>query len=138
MGRQLRFRGLIMSVRTIQWWLGSVFFALGSWCLISPSSVLALTITPAYRSDAPIVPVLIGAFGAQALIAGLFAVFARFERRTFLAYGLGLLPFFVFDYWAYAMVPMLTVVGLLDVVGNVAMLGLCLLGYQAAKTRRPS
>jgi hypothetical protein len=125
-----------MSVRAIQWWLASVFFILGGWCLISPSSVLALTITPADQSDAPIVQVLIGAFGAQALIAGLFAAFSRFERRTFLAYGLGLLPFFVFDYWAYAVVPMLTVVGLLDVVGNVAMLLLCVLGYRAARPER--
>ena len=121
-----------MRVRTIQWWLASVFIALGGWCLISPASVLALSITPAYRSEAPIVQVLIGAFGAQALIAGLFAAFSRFEQRTFLAYGIGLLPFFVFDYWYYAVVPMLTVVGLLDVVGNVVMLVMCALGYRAA------
>jgi hypothetical protein len=122
-----------MSVRTTQWWLASVFFVLGGWCLILPASVLELTITPTYRSDAPIVLVLIGAFGAQALIAGMFAAFARFEHRTFLAYGIGLLPFFVFDYWAYAVVPMLTIIGLLDVVGNLVMLGLCLIGYRAAQ-----
>lgn len=121
-----------MSVRTIQWWLAAVFFVLGGWCLVSPGSVLAMTITPAYRSDAPIVTILIGAFGAQALIAGLFAAFSRFERRTFLAYGVGLLPFFVFDYWFYAVEPMLTWIGLLDAVGNVAMLILCFLGWRAA------
>lgn len=124
-----------MSVRTIQWWLASVFFLLGGWCLISPASVLSLTITPAYQSDAPVVPVLIGAFGAQALIAGLFAALSRFERRTFLAYGIGLLPFFVFDYWFYAVVPMLTWIGLFDAVGNVVMLALCLLGWRAAGTK---
>ena len=64
-----------MSVRTIQWWLAAVFVVLGGWCLVSPGSVLALTITPTYQSEAPIVPILIGAFGAQALIAGLFAAF---------------------------------------------------------------
>jgi len=121
-----------MSIRVIQWWLASVFVVLGGWCLISPESVLALTITPEYRSDAPLVPILIGAFGAQALIAGLFAAFSRFERATFLAYGLALLPFFVFDYWFYAVEPMLTWFGLLDGVGNVIMLGLCVLGYRAA------
>lgn len=124
-----------MSARTIQWWLASVFFVLGGWCLISPASVLALTITPAYQSDAPVVPVLIGAFGAQALIAGLFAALSHFERRTFLAYGISLLPFFVFDYWFYAVVPMLTWIGLFDAVGNVVMLALCLLGWRAAGTK---
>jgi hypothetical protein len=121
-----------MSVRTIQLMLASVFFVLGGWCLVSPGSVMALTITPAYQSDAPIVPILIGAFGAQALLAGLFAAFSRFARATFLAYGIGLLPFFVFDYYFYAVQPMLTVLGLLDAVGNVVMLWLCLLGWRAA------
>ena len=57
---------------------------------------------------------------------------SRFEQRTFLAYGIGLLPFFVFDYWFYVVVPMLTWVGLLDVVGNVVMMGACVAGWQAA------
>ena len=130
-----------MSVRTIQWWLASVFFVLGGWCLVSPGTVLSLTITPAYRSDAPIVPILVSAFGAQALLAGLFAAFARFTRTTFLAYGMALLPFFVFDYWFYAVEPMLTWIGLLDAVGNILMLGLCVLGWRAASrsvdTERP-
>lgn len=121
-----------MSVRTIQYLLASVFFVLGGWCLVSPGSVLALTITPEYRSDAPIVPILVGAFGAQALIAGLFAAFSRFTKATFLAYGIALLPFFVFDYWFYAVEPMLTPLGLLDAVGNVVMLALCVAGWRKA------
>lgn len=122
-----------MSVQTIQRLLACVFFVLGGWCLVSPGSVLALTITPAYQSDAPIVPILVGAFGAQALIAGLFAAFARFTKTTFLAYGLALIPFFVFDYWFYAVEPMLTPLGLLDVAGNVAMLALCVVGWRKAE-----
>lgn len=121
-----------MTVRTLQWSLASVFFLLGGWCLVAPASVLALTIRPEYQSDAPLVPVLIGAFGAQALLAGLFAAFSRFERITFLAYGVALLPFFAFDYWAYAVVPLLTPLGLLDAVGNVIMLISCVAGYRLA------
>jgi hypothetical protein len=121
-----------MSVRTIQYLLASVFLVLGGWCLIAPSSVLVLAITPAFRSDAPIVPIIVACFGAQAIIAGTFAAFSRFTRTTFLAYGVVLLPFFAFDYWFYAVVPMLTPVGLIDVVGNLIMLGLCVLGWRAA------
>lgn len=124
-----------MSVRTIQWWLASVFFILGGWCLVAPGSVLTLAIRPEYHAAAPIVPLLIRCFGAQAVLAGIFAAFSRFERRTFLAYGVALLPFFVFDYWAYAVAPILTPVGLLDAVGNVAMLGLCFLGYRVSDGR---
>lgn len=122
-----------MTVRNIQYLLASVFFILGGWCLVSPSSVMALCVTPAFQSADPIVPILVGAFGAQALIAGLFAAFSRFTKTTFLAYGLGLLPFFVFDWWFYAVTPMLTVVGMLDAVGNVAMLALCVIGWRKAE-----
>lgn len=130
-----------MSVRSIQYLLASVFLVLGGWCIVSPSSVLDLAFRPEYQSDAPVVPILMGAFGAQALIAGTFAAFARFTRATFLAYGIALLPFFVFDYWFYVVEPLLTPIGLLDAVGNIVMLALCYLGWRKAgeetEARRP-
>jgi hypothetical protein len=122
-----------MLPRAIQYLLAAVFFGLGGWCVISPESVLDLSIRPAFRAHAPIEAFLIGAFGAQALIAALFAATARFTRTTFLAYGLGLIPFFVFDYWFYAVTPVLTEVGLLDAVGNVIMLALCVIGWRRAE-----
>jgi hypothetical protein len=126
-----------MSVQRIQWLLASVFFILGGWCVISPASVMALTIQPHYRTEHPLALIALGAFGAQAMIAGLFAAFSRFTRATFLAYGIGLLPFFVFDYWFYVVEPVLTPVGMLDAVGNVVMLALCVMGWRAAgPTRR--
>ncbi|PWR23869.1 hypothetical protein [Zavarzinia compransoris] len=121
-----------MSVRKIQFLLASVFFVLGGWCLVAPQSVLDLTVTPAYRGDDPVVPILVGCFGAQALLSGLFAAFSRFTRATFLAYGIALLPFFVFNYWFFVVEPMLTWIGLLDALGNAVMLGLCVLGWRAA------
>ena len=125
-----------MTSRQIQYALAAVFFVLGGWCLLSPASVMALTIRPEYQSGDPIVAVLIGAFGAQALIAGLFAAFSTFTRTTWAVYAAALLPFFVFDYWFYAVEPMLTWVGLLDAVGNVIMLGLCVLGWRALAPQR--
>ncbi|HEX8258465.1 MAG TPA: hypothetical protein VF589_12615 [Allosphingosinicella sp.] len=50
-----------------------------------------------------------------------------------MAYGVALLPFFVFDYYFYAVEPMLTAVGLLDAAGNVAMLALCWVGWRTAE-----
>lgn len=122
-----------MSIIAIQRLLASVFIVLGGWCLLAPQSVLHLTVTPAYQSDDRIVSILMGAFGAQALIASLFALTARFTSTTFLAYGLSLFPFFVFDYWFFAVEPMLTPLGMLDAVGNVIMLALCWLGWRAAR-----
>lgn len=120
-----------MSTKSIQYLLASVFFVLGGWCLVSPSSVINLAIRPEYQSDAPIVPILMAAFGAQATIAGSFAAFAKFTRATFAAYAVVLLPFFAFDYWFYAVEPMLTPIGLLDAVGNIVMLALCWLGWRS-------
>lgn len=120
----------MMTARTAQYLLASVFFVLGGWCLVAPGMVIELAFTPAYRSSEPIVPLLMACFGAQAVIAGIFAAFSIFTRRTFLAYGIALLPFFVFDYWFYAVEPMLTEIGLLDVVGNIIMLWLCWIGWK--------
>lgn len=119
-------------VRAIQWLLASIFFILGGWCVIAPASVMMLAIRPEYRSAAPIALIAIGCFGAQAMIAGLFAAFSRFGRATFLAYGIALAPFFAFDLWYYAIEPMLTPIGLLDAVGNLGMLALCVVGWRAA------
>ena len=124
-----------MSSKQIQYMLASVFFVLGGWCVLSPTSVMDLAITPEYRSTAPIAPILMGAFGAQAIIAGTFAAFSTFTKETYVAYGLVLLPFFVFDYWFYVIDPMLTGIGLLDVLGNVVMLALCFLGWRLAPSR---
>ena len=121
-----------MSAKHTQYCLASVFFVLGGWCLVSPPSVLELAITPQYRSDAKIVPILMAAFGAQAVIAGTFAAFSTFTKTTFIAYALVLMPFFVFDYWFYVVDPMLTEIGLLDVVGNLIMLALCWWGWRTA------
>ena len=118
-----------MTPLAIQRGIAAVFLILGGWCLFLPQSVLDLTVTQEWRSDAPIVCVLMSAFGAQASIAGLFAWTARFTRTTFLVYGIALLPFFIFDYWAFTE-GMISPLGLLDAVGNVIMLVLCYLGWK--------
>jgi hypothetical protein len=125
-----------MSTRSMQTILASVFFILGGWCLFAPGSVLALCIQPDYQSDDPIAPFLMAAFGAQAMIAGLFAMTAQFTRLTFLAYGIGLLPFFAFDFYFYFVTPVLTLIGAGgDFVGNVIMIGMCWLGWRNAPAR---
>lgn len=117
--------------RVLQWLIAAVFLGLGGWCLIAPGSVIALTVRPEHQSQSLLALVTIGAFGAQACIAGLFAAFSVFTRRTFLAYGIALLPFFVFDWWFYAVEPLFNALILLDAVGNVIMLALCWRGYRS-------
>ena len=118
-----------MTARHAQLAIAAVFLVLGAWCLVAPQSVLTLGLRPDYRSDAAIVPVFVACFGAQAMLAGLFAAFSIFTRRTFLAFAVALLPFFVFDYWFYAVEPMFNALILLDAAGNAIMLWLCWVGW---------
>jgi len=113
----------------LQWLIAAVFFVLGGWCLIAPASVMELTVREAYHSEHPIVLISLGAFGAQAVLAGLFAALSRFTRWTFLGFGLAVLPFFVFDWWFYAIEPIFNELILLDAAGNVIFIALCARGY---------
>lgn len=119
-----------MSPRTIQYAIAAVFFVLGGWCLIAPQSVIDLTVRPDYRPDDAIAPLLVGCFGAQACIAGTFAAFSIFTRTTFLAYGIGVLPFFGFNYYFYFVEPVFNELILLDAAGNLIFVVLCVLGYR--------
>jgi hypothetical protein len=122
-----------MTARTTQYLIGSVFLILGGWSLLFPQSVIDLAIRPEYRSDDFLSTFAMACFGAQACLFALVAFTAIFTRRTFLAYGLALLPFFWFNYYFYFTVPVLTEVGLLDFVGNATMLGLCWHGWRVAE-----
>ncbi len=122
-----------MTVRQIRLGIAAVFFILGGWALLAPLSVIDLTLRPEFRSDAPILPFVVACFGAQALLSGLFAAFARWTATTFLAYAIALLPFFWFNIWFTWVDPVFTTLGLLDAVGNVVMFALCLIGWRKAR-----
>jgi hypothetical protein len=108
------------------------FLVLGAWCLFFPQLVERLGFTPEYYHGTPTTALMMGCFGAQAVLAGLFAFFSRFSRITFLVYGIALLPFFWFNYWFVFVVPMFNQWMLLDFVANLAMLALCVIGYRAS------
>ncbi len=121
-----------MTARHIQYFIASVFFILGGWAVLAPQSVIDVVFLPELRGG-KLLPFAIACFGAQAMISGLFAAFARFTSTTFLVYGIALLPFFVFNWWFTFVEPVFTMFGLLDAVGNAIMLWLCYLGWK--KTR---
>ena len=121
-----------MSATASQRLIAAVFIVLGGWALIDPGSVIELGLQPGYREGAGM-GFAVGCFGAQALIAGLFATTARFTRATFAAYGVMLIGFLVFDYWFWAIEPVLTPLGAaLDGIGNLIMMALCWVGWRKA------
>lgn len=108
------------------------FLILGGWCLATPQMVERLTINPAYQHLSPTSALLIGCFGAQAVLGGLFIAFSRWTRRTFAIYGAALLPFFWFNYYFVFVVPALTRWMALDFGANLFMLGICAWGWRTA------
>ena len=121
-----------MTALTAQRLIAAVFVILGGWAMASPQSAIELGLRPEFRDGAGM-PFAVGCFGAQALIAGLFAATARFTRVTFASYGAMLIGFLVFDYWFWAIEPVLTTLGAaLDGIGNLIMLALCWVGWRKA------
>lgn len=113
------------------------FLVLGAWCLVLPGQVERLGFRPEYLHASTTTAVLMGCFGAQAILSGLFAAFSRFTRTTFLVYGIALLPFFWFNYWFVFVVPVFNQLMLIDFAANVAMLALCVIGYRASAREAP-
>ena len=124
-----------LSPLTIQRAISAVFLVLGGWALVHPWSVATLCLRPEYRGG-PALAFVIGAFGVQALIAGLFAATARFTAATFAGYGVMLVGFLSFNVWFGLVDPVLTPLGAgLDAFGNLAMLALCVTGYRSLAAR---
>jgi hypothetical protein len=122
-----------MSPLVIQRLIAVPFLTLGSWCLLAPHSVERLGVNPEYQHLSATSALMMGCFGAQAVLSGLFAWFSRFTATTFLAYGIALLPFFWFNYWFVFEVPIFNRWMAIDFVSNAVMLALCVLGWRASK-----
>ena len=120
-----------MSALLAQGLIAVPFLVLGAWCLLLPQMVERLGSTPEYYHGTPTTALMMGCFGAQAVLSGLFAWFSRFTRTSFVVYAIALLPLFWFNCWFVFVVPMFNQWMLLDFGVNVAMLTLCVIGYRA-------
>jgi hypothetical protein len=92
-----------------------------------------LAINPEFQHLSTTSALMMGCFGSQAILSGIFAWFSRFTATTFLVYAIALLPFFVFNYWFVFVVPVFNQWMALDFVSNAAMLGLSLWGWRISR-----
>lgn len=107
-----------------------VFLALGGWCLLAPHMVEALSLKSEYQHLSATTALLMGCFGAQAILCGALMLMARFTAATFLGFGLlASLPFFVFNAWFVWVAGMFTGWMLLDFAGNVSFLLIGITGW---------
>jgi hypothetical protein len=124
--------------RLPQWLIAAPFLLLGGWCLVLPSQVEALVLSPAFQHGSATTRLLLGCFGAQAVLSGLFAAFSRFTAATFVVYGVALLPFFWFNYYFVFVVPMFNRWMALDLISNAFMFGCCIWGWLRLRAGRPA
>ncbi len=111
--------------------LAFIFLGLGGWCLLFPATVEALVLRPEYYVGNNTSALLMGCFGAQAILAGTLILTAEFTPRTFLIFGLvGSIPFFGFNYYFYFVKSMFTDWMLLDFAGNIGILALGIAGWR--------
>lgn len=120
-----------MTSRNVQMLLALIFIGLGGWCLLMPRMVESLAFRPEYLHLSTTSMVLIGCFGAQAVLVGVVIATTQFRPSTFLVFGIaGSLPFFVFNYYFYFIVEVFTKWMLLDFVGNICIFTLSIIGYR--------
>ena len=119
-----------IKARHVQYLLAFIFLGLGGWCLVAPAQVESLGLRPEFQHNSMTSALLIGCFGAQAVLAGTLIATTIFPARAFLIFGLiGSVPFFVFNYYFYFSLRMFTDWMLLDFVGNAGILACGIAGY---------
>lgn len=112
-----------MKAITIQRMLGSIFLVLGLWVLLFPGHAEQTALSPDHYIGTYTSAVLIGCFGAQAVLCSTLMFTSVFTSRTFLIFGLvGSVPFFIFNYYFLYVVPIFNNWMFLDFIGNIGIL----------------
>ena len=125
----------MLTSRQIQVALSAIFIVLGAWCVVAPGNVEGLMLRPEYQHQDATTHVLLGCFGAQAILAGTLLYLADLSPSAFLMFGLiGSIPFYIFFNWYFYFVqPMFTSLMLVDVLGNTGILCCGIAGYYLKK-----
>ena len=121
------------SLRLLQMLIALPFLLVGGLCLFAPGGVERSVITPAYQHNSATTHILIALFGSQSILVGIFAALSRFERKTFIVYGIAILPFLLSNYYLSIVIPVFNGWMAVDFAGNLMMLGVCIWGARLAE-----
>ena len=110
--------------------LGAAYLILGLATMGLPDLMLEISVQDlSQRND--LTRLVFQCFGLQASLFGLLALASRFTRTTYLVIGSAVLPVFVFDYWFYAVNPVLTLAGsMIDGIFNILFIAMCWIGWR--------
>lgn len=110
--------------------IAAAFLSFGAAALAAPDAVLQIGADMPPRAAASLA---IGALGAHAMAAGLFATFVRFKSWTFPGFALSLAPILAADWWLYAKAGAPSALMALHAGGMAACVALCAIGFFAAQ-----
>ncbi len=122
--------------------MGTVFTGMGLVTLMFPCTILRLSIPAIHWSNIisidhvnPTVKLITQCFGSQAVLSGILILFSDFSTTTFTAFGISIIPFFIFDYLAWQ-AGLLTKFGAIgDGIGNLIFCFCSYYGYQGLKAK---
>ena len=108
--------------------MGAAYLFLGLATMALPEMMIDISVQDPSQSNG-LTRLIFQCFGLQASLFGLLALVSRFTRTTYLVIGAAILPVFVFDYWFYAVEPVLTLAGsLIDGIFNIVFVTMCAIG----------
>ncbi|KAK3328137.1 hypothetical protein B0T19DRAFT_183649 [Cercophora scortea] len=111
------------TVRRMQVAMATAYSTMGAWCLVHPSSVMALGFTPAYAAICnSTTSLMMRCFGAQAMTCGLVLGTCDMTPFSFTAFGLAMVPYIGWNYWFSGIGPargVITKLMWMDFFGNV-------------------
>ena len=110
--------------------MGAAYLFLGLATMAMPELMIDISVQDPSQSNG-LTRLIFQCFGLQASLFGLLALVSRFTRMTYFVIGAAIMPVFVFDYWFYAVEPVLTLAGsLIDAIFNVVFVTMCWLGWR--------
>ena len=113
--------------------LGSAYLLLGLATMALPDLMIEISVQDPSQSNG-LTRLIFQCFGLQASLFGLLALASRFTRTTYVVIGAAILPVFVFDYWVYAIDPVMTLAGsLIDAIFNVVFITMCWIGWRQSQ-----
>jgi hypothetical protein len=104
---------------TEHYFMSVTFTLMGFGCMVAPQPILNLSLIPPVPTDLTTVTIF-QCFGAQATLLGIVLANCHLTQKGYRNWILAILPFFYFDYYAYAVLEKVTLLGALgDATGNV-------------------
>ncbi len=127
-------KGNIKMDRKSQIFMGTVFTGLGLATMLFPKKAAELSFKEEFLGKEGVskpLKLTMQCFGSQATLCGILILTSKFTADTFKIFGLAMIPYLAFDYYAWQTDALTPLGAIGDAVGNVIFAACSLVGYNA-------